>query len=394
MQIEHIFVGGWFQRTTLHLSELYDFLTDGDSPLELDKNKLQKLHDGLDLKLVDMKVDSLQYIHATTGDSVSFKIYEDGLIVLGRSYDNVDTVKIDIKTLTDYYENKLSPAFSYLFSLGAPVPKELANIKTVYPYFVIVKDATQEDALGLLHDFEQKKYFEIKHANYDIFRGNKLYLINNKNEPLENISRFVEEQIFIREFKGQMHRYLNLHRIIWERIADVKERGEIKGSEIGGLKDKVEGYLKTINMIDARINQMGVYIHTRDSIAKNDVRIKNFLDVLEYTYETLDNTLAYVKEIWTMTENYVNSAIGLFDDLQAEATQKSVENLTVVTSMGVGATLIGLFTADQIPNITVFGVGYFFALAAIGYLSNKAIKWFYARKKYTISYIDYDKNIK
>jgi len=393
MEVEHIFVGGWFQRTTLHLSELYDFLTEGESPLELDKQKLKSLKKDLNLKSVEMMVDSLQYILATTKSDISFRIYEDGLIVLGRDQKGVKTLKGAIKTLTNYYEQKLSPAFSYLFSLGAPVPKELANIKTVYPYFVVVKDAEKEDALALLDGFKQKKYFEISNEKYDIYRGNKLYLINSKGEPLENISRFVEEQIFIREFKGQMHRYLNLHRIIWERIADVKERGEIKGREIGKLKDKIDGYLKTINLIDARINQMGAYIHTRGAIVKDDPRIHNFLDVLEYTYETLDDTLAYVKEIWAMTKNYVVSAVGLFSDLQAEATQKSVENLTVVTSMGVGATLIGLFTTDQIPSITVFGVGYFFALAAIGYFSSRAIRWFYARKKYTVSYTEYDKNI-
>lgn len=49
-----------------------------------------------------------------------------------------------LNLLTHYYENRLSPAFSYIFNLGAPVPKELANIKTVYPYFVTVTEATEE----------------------------------------------------------------------------------------------------------------------------------------------------------------------------------------------------------------------------------------------------------
>ncbi|MBX2866547.1 hypothetical protein KTR10_01125 [Candidatus Kaiserbacteria bacterium] len=393
MEIERIYVGGWFQRTTLHLSELYDFLSEASSPLELDTKKLQALNDTLDIASVEMKVGSLQYILVQTSEGIVYRIYEDGLIVLSRDHAGVERLKEDIASLTQYYEEKLSPAFSYLFSLGAPVPKELANIKTVYPYFVVLKQAKHEDMLALLESFEQEKYFEINHKNYDIFRGNKLYLINNKKESIEHIGRFVEEQIFIREFKGQMHRYLNLHRIIWERIENIKERGEVHGRDIGALRNKIEGYAKTINLIDARINQMGAYIGTRASIVKSDKELENFLSVLEYKYETLDDTLAYVKEIWAMTKNYVVSAVDLFSGLQAQATQKSVENLTVVTSMGVGATLIGLFTTDQVPDVTIFGVGYFFALAAIGYIASKSIKWFYARKKYTISYTDYDKNI-
>ena len=30
-------------------------------------------------------------------------------------------------------------------------------------------------------------------------------------EDFVNIERYIEEQIFIREFKGQLHRYLNIH---------------------------------------------------------------------------------------------------------------------------------------------------------------------------------------
>lgn len=338
--------------------------------------------------------DRLQYIRIQTKENVTVRLYEDGLIILQRDGTDAAHAKADIKTLTDYYEKKLSPAFSYLFSLGAPVPKELADIKTVYPYFLVLADAERDDALGLLQQFNQKKHSEVAHDHYDIFRGDKLYLISGKGEDAEHIRRFVEEQIFIREFKGQLHRYLNLHRIIWERIADVKERGEIRGSEIGGLKEKIEGYFKTITLIEARINQMGAYLGTREAIAKIDERTADFSGVLEYSYETLGNTLAYVTEIWAMTKNYVTSASELFGELQAEATQKSVENLTVVTSMGVGATLIGLFTTDQVPNITLFGVGYFFALAVIGYTASRTIRWFYARKRYGVASPDYDKHIR
>jgi len=48
----------------------------------------------------------------------------------------------DIDALAEYYEKKLSPAISYLFSLGAPIPKELANIETVYPYFIVLNNET------------------------------------------------------------------------------------------------------------------------------------------------------------------------------------------------------------------------------------------------------------
>lgn len=394
MKIKQVYIGGWFQRTTLHLSEIYDFVREGYSSLELDKKKLKDLQKNLDIESTELKVDGLEHIELASKNGISLKIHEDGLIVLRRDYDAGDDLAADIKLLTEYYEKKLSPAFSYIFSLGAPVPKELANIKTVYPYFVVVEDATKEEVTTLLGTFQEKKYFEVTGERFDLFRGDKFYIMHVKKEGLDHAERFIEEQIFLREFKGQLHRYLNLHRIIWERIAKVKEQGNIKGGEIGGFRDKVQGYAKTINLIEARINQMGTYLHTRERIVKSDDNLKGFLTLLEYRYETLGDTLDYLKQIWVMTKNYVNSALDLFSSLQAQATQNSVKNLTVVTSMGVGATLIGLFTTNSIPKFTMFGIGYFIVLAAIGYFANKITTWFYTRKSYKVSDVEYDKDIK
>jgi len=212
MQIQRVFVGGWFQRTRLHLSEIYDFLKTGDSPLPLDKKKLQELRGTLDLAEVRIQIDYLEYILITTTDGVVIRIYEDGLIVL--STNHAEKLTVDIESLTSYYEKQLSPAFSYLFSLGAPVPKELANIKTVYPYFITLYGANEDDINGLFTEFEQENYYTVHHDDFSIYRGDKLYLINQNGVTDEAVARFIEEQIFVREFRGQLHRYLNLHRII------------------------------------------------------------------------------------------------------------------------------------------------------------------------------------
>ena len=391
MEIKRVHVGGWFQRTRLHLGEIYDFLREADSPLALDKNKLQTLRDKLNIVELEMKVDVLEYIRLITKNGITVRIYEDGLIVLATEHSH--NLHGDIDALTTYYEKKLSPAFSYIFSLGAPVPKELANIKTVYPYFVSVSEADPQSVENLFTEFGQQQYFSVENESFDIYRGDKLYIINQNGVDDDQVQRFIEEQVFLREFRGQMHRYLNMHRIIWEKIADVIERGEMKGSEIGGFKSTVDQYKKTIDFIDIRINQMGTYLKTRESIASKDPRLAVFEEVLGYKHETLSATLDYMKEIWNLTQKYVDSAAKIFSDLQSDSTSRSVENLTIVTSMGVGATLIGLFAADSATEFTAFCVGYLFALAAIGYSVNKLMKWWYKRRTYHVSAIDVDKNI-
>ncbi len=383
MEIKRVHVGGWFQRTRLHLGEIYDFLREAESPLPLDQGKLTALRADLHIIDLDLTVDVLEYIRLQTEDGITVRMYEDGLIVLATEHSH--DLQADISKLTSYYEEKLSPAFSYIFSLGAPVPKELANIKTVYPYFVSVSDAHQSEVDTLFSEFDQAQYFAVEHDAYQIFRGDKLYIINQRGVTDDQVQRFIEEQIFLREFRGQMHRYLNLHRTIWEQIAEVKERGSMKGNEIPDFKKQVDEYAKTIDFIGTRINQMGTYLSTRGSIAEKDRRLKDFEKILGYKHETLEDTLSYMQDIWDLTQKYVSSAAQLFGDLQAKSTSNSVKNLTVVTSMGVGATLIGLFGEDSLPSFTAFGFVYFFLLAGVGYGVNRVMKLWASRKTYGIS---------
>lgn len=393
MKIEKVYIGGWFQRTTLQLSEIYDFVRDGTSQLKLDKNKLQKMRAELDLSNIEYGIDGLEYLMLTTTAGIHIKIFEDGLIVLNDADVNEFSLFQDIDSLAEYYEKKLSPALSYLFSLGAPVPKELANIETVYPYFIVLNNATQAQIQALLSRTEKQKYFDFKNDHYEVVRGNKYYFINNKTKDLHQVERYIEEQIFIREFKGQLHRYLNLHRIIWEKIDDVKENAHVRGKDIIAFSNKIDGYRKTVNLIDSRINQMNTYIKTREKIAKSDSNLIESLDLIGYRYETLINTVNYMQQIWAMTKNYLNQAAKLFEGLESSITEKSVNSLTIVTSMGVGASLIDLFT-ESAPSFSSFGFIYFFILAVVGYSVNKIMKKISENRKYEISDIEYDKNIK
>lgn len=381
MKIQKIYIGGWFQRTTLHLSEIYDFLKEAYSPLLPDKDKIKNLRDNLGLKTVEMKIDNLEYVDITTDNDLEIKIYEDGLIILNKMPGA--EIKSDVKELNSFYEDKLSPALNYIFSLGALVPKELEKVQTIHPYFIILDKATKDDVKRLLEQFNQNKYFEITNDSFEIYRGDKLYIINNIKEKLSTLERFIQEHIFIREFKGQMHRYLNIHRVIWEKVAEVKGKGEIKGKDIPSFKDKLESYSETVTLIEARINQMSTYIRTRKSIVKNDEELNKFVQFLQFKYETLYDTLEYLREIWRMTKNYVNSGIELLSGIQAESTKHSIKNLVVITSMGVGATLLRLLT-KEVPQLTWFGVVYFLILIVIGYAANEITKAIYRRRTYKI----------
>ena len=392
MKISNVYIGGWFQRTMLQLSEIYDFLREAKTKLALDQDKLIEYRKNLQIGRIDYGVQGEEYIEFTTALNIKVKIFEDGLIILNNHNVSEDTLFADIDALTDYYEKKLSPAFSYLFSLGAPVPKELAHIETVYPYFVVTEKATKEEMNTLLTRTDKQKYFEFNNEKYDVIRGDVYYFINNKKAESENIERYIEEQIFIREFKGQLHRYLNLHRIIWEKIDNVKDRASVKGADIVSFNTKLESYAKTITLIEGRINQMSTYLPTREKIAKSDKELVEFLNISGYRYETLKDTLDYIKHLWSMTKNYVSSAQKLFNGLKSDVSNKSINSLTLVTSMSAGASVIGLLTKSQ-PEFTIFGIVYFFILAFIVLSLNKFLKFIQNNRRYKVNDVELDKNI-
>lgn len=393
MKIDSLYIGGWFQRTMLQLSEIYDFLRTGESQLKLNKKKLLELRKSLDIGSVEYGVAGEEFISFTTSELLRIKVFEDGLIVVGSDNVSEATLFSDVEHLKDYYEQKLSPAINYIFSLGAPVPKELAHIENIFPYFVVCDNATREDIAELLSKTERQKYFEFDNKNYSVLRGDKYYFINNKKTSKAKIERYIEEQIFIREFKGQLHRYLNPHRIIWEKIDAVKDRAKVRGSDVVKFSTKLEGYAKTVTLIDGRIRQMSTYIATRERIAKQDKELEDFLAISGFRYETLRNTLEYIKDLWDMTRNYVNSAQKLFDGIKQDVTSSSINSLTIVTSMSAGAAILDLFTESE-PSFTSFGFVYFFVLALVGWVATKLLSWIAQKRKYEISDIDYDKNIK
>ncbi|MBQ3294483.1 hypothetical protein IJG98_02030 [Candidatus Saccharibacteria bacterium] len=393
MKISSVYVGGWFQRTMLQLSEVYDFLRGTGGVDKLSQKKMTEYREALLMESLDYGVSGEEYLRFTTKPGITVKIFEDGLITLKNEKVKTETLAKDIQAVQDYYEQKLSPAINYLFSLGAPVPKELAGIKNVYPYFIVLDKATKNEMQALMERTDKQKYFEFDNDKYDVLRGDKYYFINNKTKKLGEIERYIEEQVFIREFKGQMHRYLNIHRILWERIDEVKAHKMVKGAEIVKFATQLEAYAKTITLIDGRIKQMSTYLPTREKIAKEDKGLSEFLEISGYRYETLGDTLRYITYLWEMTKNYVESAQKQFEGLKADVTSKSVASLTIVTTISAGAAIIGLLSAAA-PELTWSGLIYVAVLALVGWGSNKILRAISNRQKYDVTDVEYEKNIK
>ena len=203
----------------------------------------------------------------------------------------------------------------------------------------------------------------------------------------------IEMQIFFREFKDQLEKYLSIHRTIWEEISEIKEAKIIKGKDVEAIRGKLDGYQKTISLISNRINQMGSYISTRSSIAKHLEVDKDLVSLFEYKFETLTDTLSYIKEIWKMTSDYLASAIGNLVEIKNQTTSNNLKSLQTVTSIGVISGVLGYLSANTLPHISRAGAVYFVLLFALTWLMNKVIVTKYRNKKYSLKFGDRVANI-
>jgi len=367
-----VYFGGWYQRTTLHLTELYDLFAFGKSQLSLIPEKLTSLKSDLDFNTVERQYDFLEYILAKTNSGITLKYYEDGLYVLETETDDIQAGQA---LLEDYYNHKLSPAVSYIFSLGAPTPKVLANIQTVHPTITTTSGKIDLEKFGPI-------YSKISSQGITVYKTPEFIFITGPASKKDILESLVGMQIFFREFKDQMEKYLNIHRSIWEEISSLRNQEYITGRQVSGLISKLENYQYTINLISSRINQMTVYINTRASIAQKLAIVEDLSVLFRYKFEGLADTHKYIQELWNMTIRYLNDSLTIVRSIEAKTLNTSIQSLQIITSIGVFSGIIGYLSRDKLPSVNTFGVVYLAGLLAIVWGVNKLIKTFYKNTRY------------
>ncbi len=373
--------GGWYQRTTLHLSEIYDLFARGISRLDLSKKKLKELHEALRLDSVSREAGYLEFVKARTTDGIDIRYYEDGLYVLEADSKDITETK---KKLEDYFENSISPAISFIFSLGAPTPKVLANIKTTHPTVLSLISDDQE-SFKVPSEYGEV-YSHISSEGMSVYKTPESIFVVSDSKSANLVPGLVEMQIFFREFKDQLEKYLNIHRSIWEEIADIKERHVIKGNEVEDLRSRLDSYQKTVSLIGNRINQMGAYVRTRASISKNLAVEQQLVMLFQFKFEVLTDTLDYIKELWKMTVDYLMQATGVVIEVKNQGTARGIQSLQLITSIGVVSGVIGYFSRNELPRFTAIGAVYFALIIVVTWVINRTVTQIYTRKKYQLRF--------
>jgi hypothetical protein len=389
MTIERIQLGYWYPLTTLHLSEIEDFFAGKKTPLHLDTGKLIKLRSKLGIISANFKLGEVELLDMHAKSNIHVRIFEDGLVTVS---DNHTNLRHDIRELKDYFNKAYTPAMHYLFSVGAPSPRQLAGIEHEAPLFIVTKGCNRQQAIGLLEEAGAQLEFELDTKDMTLYRGGEYFVVDVKPH-FTGVEELIETWIYFKEFKAQLHHYMNLHRSVWTQIEAIKEERYISGFQVKAQRTKLESYKKTIELIEARIAQMDLYMASRQQVATIRGWDGYLSDVLQFRYTNLKHTHDYVKSLWAMTKQYVDSAISLISEISAQSTKTSVQTLTVISSIGVVAGIINYLSLPKLPHFSKLGGEYFAVLLLVALAVNGLVTLIYKLFRYRVNAAEFAKDL-
>ncbi len=339
MKIQQIYLGTWFQRTSLHLKELYKFLKYKTTKLDLERERLEHLWENLQIEKVEFfgngEFDEIQVLCR----NVLVRVSEDGIILLTTSETNSEKAK---RILESFYTEYFAPTLTFLFSKGAPLPKILDQAQEVHPLLIVTKNITEKQVLSLYDAHNDAIITRLVGDHTQVYRGDVINVFNFgnsrkfTNEHLETLLHYV---VFFREFENQLDRYLQIHRTMWDDITAIRETEEMAYKNFPHVRAEILQNLKILSFVKARLAQMKDIIQERRHTI--DPHIKNELKSLGlFKFDHLEANQKYVTHLWQMTIEYVKGSLSLLESLYQENTQKELNAIKFIT---FGALITGFF---------------------------------------------------
>lgn len=339
MKIKQIYLGTWFQRTSLHLKELYEFLKQKKVAIELEGERMEHLWESLDVKNVEfIGNNEFDEVYAECG-KVFVSVTEDGIILLTTSEINVKKAK---KTLESFYTEFLAPALMFLFSRGAPLPKVLDQVKSTYPLLCVSEGGKEKEILQF-YDENIDLLITRLHGNHlQVCIGETISLFQTEKPRKFNAvhtRELLHYVVFFREFEKQLKKYLFLHRTMWEEITAIRDAENILHKDFPRIREQILQHMKTLSFVKARLAQMKDIMNEREHTI--DPHIKEELKSLGLLkFDHLIANQKYINHLWQMTIEYVKSSLSLLESLYQENTQKELNAIKFIT---FGALVTGFF---------------------------------------------------
>ncbi len=339
MKIKQVYLGTWFQRTSLHLKELFQFLKYKKFAVELDKKRMEHLWESLKIKEVEFIGNNEFDEVVAYCRNVILSVTEDGIILLTTEEKDIKKAK---KILESFYTEFLAPALTFLFSKGAPLPKILDQASASYPLLCVTEGAKERDILKLYEQNNDELITRLQGGHLQVCLGDEISIFQIEKPrkfSVEHTRELLHYVTFFREFEKQLKKYLFLHRTMWEEITAIREAEEMLYKDFPRIREQILLHMKTLSFVKARLAQMKDIMqereHTIDPHIKEELKSLGLLK-----FDHLIANQKYITHLWQMTIEYVKSSLSLLESLYQENTQKELNAIKFIT---FGALVTGFF---------------------------------------------------
>lgn len=358
MKIKKIYIGSWFPKTGLHLNEFIDFLRWQKVIDLLEEKQAKKLHAKLKpYGVIEKESEDMRYVQTQSGKFL-FKYFSDGLLIV--ESEKFNSFK-DFEKLLNFYQQKLSPCLSFLFSVGAKGLELIREPGLRKIYYLACEKATRNDIDKL---FKKNNYVLesiVDYREFSVYRAEGLTLIGFYEEINDKqLNILMEYLIMLDEVKRHLVKLLHMHRRIWEASEKIYRANRVRVKELPDNAAKLTEYLTEIANIQVRLQQMQINLDYREVKARE---FEGLYENLRVEFINVKQNLDYIKNIFAMSEMQLKNTSKHLSSIYQENQQNSLFRLQMLflVSMISSLLMLGSFTGaslyfyDRDKNAIAFG---------------------------------------
>jgi len=359
MQIQSVITGSWFPRTKLHLKEYLAFLKTGTSHLPIDARALKAAHKKLAPQEPVYEGGYFDWVSAKFGD-ITATYYEDGLLLISKPAS--DAVK-DAAELREFFDERLAPALSLIFSVGTPSPMPSLDHQAKRPIFIVVDHATDAEAAELTGRFDDAVHHSASYQDTTIHYGDDVIVVGGGSAFSTLKDKLLATLLLSREYEHKLRHFLDAHRLTWEGLEKMQTKNKLSPKELPEIRNRLLAYQREMLILHARLLQMAEYLPVRQKEI-DDYGLAEPLHQLKiYRFDKLRSATNYIDRLWTMLVDYLASTTEITGFVYQENLQQEIELQQFIFLLGA---LAAFLTLGAMPGSKLSLLGTDGQLLAIG----------------------------